>query len=61
MVNTLDTPCGNTRLVQLLIEQLKFKIVLKRSETGRVLVLLDAVVLHPVLRVLKLFWISTVL
>jgi len=47
MVNILGTPCCNTELVDILIKQLKFKILLKHVKQG-VFVLLTAVNMHPV-------------
>lgn len=42
MINILGTPCYNTKLVYVLIKQLKFKMVLKHVKHG-VFVLLNAV------------------
>ena len=47
MVNILGTPFYNTKLVYILIRQLKFKIVLKLVKQS-VSVLLNAVYMHPV-------------
>ena len=47
MVNSLGTRCYNKKLVDILINQLKFKIVLKHTKQG-VFVLLIAVNMHPV-------------
>jgi hypothetical protein len=47
MVNILGTPFYNTKLVYILIKQLKFKIVLELVKQG-VIVLLNAVYMHPI-------------
>jgi len=47
MVNNLGTPVYNTKLVYILIRQLKFKIVLELVKQG-VSVLLNAVYMNPV-------------
>jgi hypothetical protein len=54
MVNILGTPCYNTKLVYILLTQLKFKIVLKHVKE-EVFVLLNAAYMHTVLPVVTLF------
>lgn len=54
IVNILGTVCYNTKLVYILLKQLKFKILLKHVK-DEVFVLLSAAYMHPVLPVLKLF------
>jgi len=56
MVNILGTLCYNTKLVYVLLKQLKFKTVLNHVKEG-VFVLLNTayILVHPVLPVLKLF------
>jgi len=44
----LETPCYNTKLVYILLKQLKFKIVFKHVKEG-MFVLLNAAYMHPVL------------
>ena len=50
MVNNLRTPIYNTKLIYILIRQLKFKIVLELVKQG-VSVLLNAVYMHPVTKI----------
>jgi len=50
MVNILGTPFYNTKLVYILIRQLKFKIVLELIKQG-VSMLLNAVHMHPVTKI----------
>jgi len=50
MVNILGTPCYNTEFVDILIKQLKFKIVLKQVKQG-VFKLFFAVCMHPVIKI----------
>jgi hypothetical protein len=54
MVSILGTPCYDTKLVYILLKQLKFKIVLKHVKEG-VFVLLNAAYMHPVSPVVTLF------
>jgi hypothetical protein len=54
-VNILGTAFYNTKLVYILIKELKFKIVLKLEKEG-VFVLLNAVYIHPVTKMYQLQW-----